>query len=1113
MSSRIPSLPEHPVFRAIFWFAGCSTFFYAFLLFWSWLLNPGYMESLPEFPEAEVERAEALRATPFDPEDPLVLYREVDYTAGSTAPWWPREESPVLKSLVETGVLPPLIDRVGPEPVVYEPVDTIGEYGGTFIELVPGSGDAARAQYYYSGGGLVKWSPQGYPIVPHLAKTWEVNEDLTEWTFTLRKGLRWSDGHPFTADDILYWWQVEQLSDTNPEISRLMLVNGKPGDIEKVDDLTVRFTFPLPHGIFLERLATWDGRGLVDAPKHYLEKYHVETGDPEFIEENRKVLQSPTATAAYTLRIKRFDNPEHPRMWPWVYRAHKPNPPFSWVRNPYYPVVDTTGRQLPYIDRWLYKVANPQMISAASSSGEYPLLSGGFNQYSLLMDKRQDNHYRVLHWFDASRAPTVLQPNLNKVVDPMDPGSEWKKEYLSRKQFRQALSLAVNRERIIRFEYRDVVVPSNLSPGERSDFTHPGSARAWSEFDPQRANRMLDAIGLDRRDSEGMRTFPDGTPMLFFIATQATSGFGSAGGGLLQSVVQDWAAVGIRARVRELSSSVYVPGINARRHDWATWTSNTEHFPLLGPRYFLPIGIHSHFAPAWSLWYRAGGLSEEDPSELPPGAIPVPLDHPFREGIKAWESAMRTNKVPEQVEHFRRVLDIAEENLWLIAFSTSTPILVMVQEDLRNVPAVVVSGWDLLTPENAYPETWFFRERRDSTLAQDEIRSEIETVVPRPNRARALARAEGQTDLAAFILRSLMIGTAFLTLVLAGLRHPYIGRRLLLMIPTLGVISVVVFTIIQLPPGDYLTTRQAELEATGRDVDLEEVEKLREMFYLDRSPLERYLRWTGLYWFASFDRQDLGLLQGYMGRSMETQESVNNLVGDRILLTMAISLGTILFTWMVAVPIGIYSAVRQYSKSDYAVSLAGFVGMSIPDFLLALLLSYLSREFFGVSITGLFSSDFEGQPEWTLAKFLDLLQHIWVPIVIVGFAGTAGMIRVMRGNLLDELKKPYVTTARAKGVRPVKLLFKYPVRMALNPFVSGIGGIFPQLVSGGAVVALVLSLPTVGPLLLDSLFKQDMYMAGSMLMVLSLLGVMGTLVSDLLLMVMDPRIRMSKGIR
>ncbi len=324
-------------------------------------------------------------------------------------------------------------------------------------------------------------------------------------------------------------------------------------------------------------------------------------------------------------------------------------------------------------------------------------------------------------------------------------------------------------------------------------------------------------------------------------------------------------------------------------------------------------------------------------------------------------------------------------------------------------------------------------------------------------------------------------------------------------------VSVIAFTIVQLPPGDFLTSHIAQLEISGDELDLRKIEDLRDIFGLTEPIWKQYLKWVGLPWFVSFRDEDRGLLQGHMGLSMESQNAVNAVVGDRIILTMTISVCALLFTWIVALPIGVYSAVRQYSVGDYLATFIGFIGMSVPNFLLALILMYLSNRYFGVPISGLFSAEFAAQEHWNLPKFVDLLKHVWVPFLVLGVTGTAGMIRIMRGNLLDELKKPYVTTALAKGVRPLKVLLKYPVRLALNPFISGIGALFPQLISGGAIVALILSLPTVGPLLLRSLQMEDMYLAGSMILVLSTLGILGTLVSDLLLLILDPRIRMEDG--
>jgi len=322
-------------------------------------------------------------------------------------------------------------------------------------------------------------------------------------------------------------------------------------------------------------------------------------------------------------------------------------------------------------------------------------------------------------------------------------------------------------------------------------------------------------------------------------------------------------------------------------------------------------------------------------------------------------------------------------------------------------------------------------------------------------------------------------------------------RRLLWMIPTLVVISIISFAIIQLPPGDYLTSYIAALAETGETVDAAEVEALRARYNLDRPFYIQYVKWAA------------GLLRGDLGMSFEWNRPVKQLIGERILLTIIISIVTLLFTWAIAVPIGIYSAVKQYSWTDYTFTFLGFIGLATPSFLLALIFMYIGYSVFGVSAGGLFSPEYQNAA-WSMGKFVDLLLHLWLPVIIVGMAGTAGLIRVMRGNLLDELRKQYVLTARAKGVPRLKLLLKYPVRVALNPLISTIGWVLPGIVSGSIITAVVLGLPTTGPLLLRSLMNQDMYLAGSMIMILSSLTVIGTLISDLLLLWLDPRIRYEK---
>ena len=328
----------------------------------------------------------------------------------------------------------------------------------------------------------------------------------------------------------------------------------------------------------------------------------------------------------------------------------------------------------------------------------------------------------------------------------------------------------------------------------------------------------------------------------------------------------------------------------------------------------------------------------------------------------------------------------------------------------------------------------------------------------------------------------------------------FLVHRVLVMIPTLIVISVLVFIIIQLPEGDYLTTYIAELEAQGEQVSREKIQFLRETYGLDKPLVEQYLTWVA------------GLLTGDYGYSFEYSLPVKDVVGDRLFLTFLVSFATIVFTWVVSFPIGVYSATHQYSWTDHGLTLIGFLGLATPNFLLALVLLYFANVTFGTSIGGLMDAQYLDQPmSW--AKFLSVLEHLWIPVIVIGTSGTAGMIRRLRANLLDELQKQYVVTGRAKGLPAFRLLLKYPLRMSLNPFVADIGNLLPQVVSGAAVVSVVLSLPTTGPMLLSALQSQDMYLAGSFLMFLSLLTVAGMFLSDIALAMLDPRIRLHGGLR
>lgn len=322
----------------------------------------------------------------------------------------------------------------------------------------------------------------------------------------------------------------------------------------------------------------------------------------------------------------------------------------------------------------------------------------------------------------------------------------------------------------------------------------------------------------------------------------------------------------------------------------------------------------------------------------------------------------------------------------------------------------------------------------------------------------------------------------------------YILHRLFIMVPTLLVISALVFIIVQLPPGDYMTTLINELKAQGESGE-DKIAYLRELYGLDKPMIVQYFDWI------------TGILQGDLGWSFEYDQPVNEVVGERIFLTTVLNFFTIMFIYIVSFPIGVYSAVKQYSVGDYSLTFIGYLGLATPNFLLALILLYVAKAYFGVDVGGLMDEQYIEAP-WNWDKMMSVLDHLWIPVIVIGTSGTAGMIRRLRANLLDELHKQYVTTAKAKGLSNGKALVKYPLRMSLNPFIADIGNLIPDVISGSAIVSVVLGLETLGPMLLDALISQDIYLAASFLLFVAFLTVVGMLISDLALAALDPRIRL-----
>jgi ABC-type dipeptide/oligopeptide/nickel transport system permease component/ABC-type transport system substrate-binding protein len=1065
----------------------------------------------PPPPAAQLAAVEEARrnSAHLDLEHPPVLVRDVDYAAGEQAAWWPKGEAPVLAGLVADGHLPRVAERTGPEPLVMGGVDGIGRYGGTWLRLVNSITDLSTIFWRLSDSNLVRWSPHGYPIVPHLAKSWQVSPDFKSYVFTLRRGVRWSDGVPFTSDDIVYWYENE-IKYFNVQPRNLLRIGGSIGRVERIDEWHVRFVFDEPNPLFLERLAS-TSQNYEDftehiVPAHYLRRYHPALGDQELIRRTMEAMKLSSPVAVYR-KVKDYMNPEHPRLWPWILHTYRPTPPQTFVRNPYYWAVDPEGNQLPYLDRLVMDIKTNNLIAVAAANGEPSMQDRHirYEDHTLLLGNAAANGYEVYHWKPSTQSLFTIFPNLNRVVDPARPDTRWRHELLNDRRFRQALSLAIDRRAIIAAEFNGQGDPAQLAPPADSPYHSARLLHAFTEHDPARASRLLDELGLQSRDGEGFRTFPDGTRMTFLLNVTDYTIEGPA-----QFVIEDWAAVGVRVLLRSRSRRLFEQEKRTYEHDFTVWTSESEFYPLVEPRNFVPTYFESFYAPGFGVWYQNGGLYGNAAAQRP-GAIEPPPGHPLRRAMELLDAANAMTSEAERIAQFDKIQEIAADEVWTISIATPPPQLVVVKNGFRNVPRTALFGANFQSPANTGIETYFWEKPDDDEATVAQTREAIVTVTPPPGSLTAL-KYVAPTPASHFwrLVRWALLLAVAGTVVVVGRRQPMIGRRVLLMVPTLLVVSIIVFTLVQLPPGDYAHMRIARLEMEGTPSNDELAAELRRNFHLDEPMLERYARWMGFKWFWTFEAGDRGLLQGDLGISMEQEKPVADVIGDRILLTVIVTLATVVFTWIVALPIGIYSAVRQYSAGDYVLTFIGFVGVSVPSFLLALVTLYAARRWLGWNIGGLFSPEFATMSAWTWPKVVDLLKHLWLPVVVLGVGSTAGMIRVMRANLLDELKKPYVTTARAKGLRPLRLLLKYPVRLALNPFVSSLGGIFPQLVSGGALVAMVLSLPMLGPTLFDALIAEDVYLAGSMLMLLSVLGMAGMLVSDLVLLWLDPRIRLTR---
>ena len=600
-------------------------------------------------------------------------------------------EAPMLAELVKQGMLPPVEERLPKEPLVLEPVEEIGQYGGTWHRVRVGALEnilSSRLSYC----NLVRWNPDGSQIIPNLAKAYEVSEDGKVYTFYLREGLRWSDGEPFTADDLLFWYEDgllnEELTPTFPD---WLTVKGQRCTVEKVDDYTVRFVFPETHGLFLVYLASAFGLDMVVWPKHYLKDFHPKYRDKEELEKEAKDKGFEFWYQYFGDRRNSIANPDLPVVWPWRYTRVPPDEPLTAERNPYYWKVDTQGNQLPYIDRIEFALAeNAETANLMAIAGQVDMQLRHmlFSNFPVFMQEAERGAYRVLKWKRGYITDAVIAPNVAHADPTM-------RQILGDKRFRYALSHAINREEVNQLIYLGMSEPNQVSPLPTSPCYLEEQAKNALELDLEKANALLDEMGLTERSADGYRLRPDG--QVLSIVYEYAPVFGSWRD-LGEMLVGFWKEIGIQLTLKEEDRSLFYQRKEANQHDMGVWTGSAEFNPLIDPRWFLPLSVESIHAIPFAQWYQSGGKTGEEP----PGDL--------RRVQELYDEIKGTADPQEQVEIFREIVRLNKENLWVLGACTAPPEVVVVKNNFRNVPEEAISDWHLLTPMNTNCEQYFIKQ-------------------------------------------------------------------------------------------------------------------------------------------------------------------------------------------------------------------------------------------------------------------------------------------------------------------------------------------------------------------------------------------------------------------
>lgn len=592
-------------------------------------------------------------------------------------------QSPILDDRVARGEIPPVSERLPENPLVVVPPEQLGPYGGIWTRLGDGPKDVGIVEARLAYEGLVRWDAMGREVVPNLAVRWAVEDSAKTFTFWLRKGIKWSDGHPFTAEDIKFWYEDVLLnSELTPVIPRDFKRDGEVMGFEKVDDYTVRFTFVSPNGLFMHQMASGRGYEMAARPKHYMQQFHAKYRPKE-------ELITRAQARGFDLWSKLFNdsadwrNTDMPRLWPWVVTEPPPAMPSKLERNPYYWKVDPEGRQLPYIDGMSFDIFDAETINFKAINGEMGMQSRHlmFKNYPLFMEGREKGGYRVLKWQNATMGANVISLNQNH-PDP------YMKSLIQDRRFRIALSHAINRDELNEADFFGIATPRQAAPNPTSPFYDPEFEKIYTEYDPALASRMLDEMGLTEKTRDGLRLRPDGSPIAIRLETT------SLNNRVLELISRYWTAVGIRTEIKEEARQLFYERKKGSLHDGGIWGGANGQFPILDPRFHIPFSDESIQAVDYARWYRTDGLR----GETPPPAI--------REAIELYRRVEKAPTFEEQKRLYSKILDLNKKHLWVIGTIGQIPSIFLVRNDFKNVPDVAMSGWVFRTPGNTAMECY-----------------------------------------------------------------------------------------------------------------------------------------------------------------------------------------------------------------------------------------------------------------------------------------------------------------------------------------------------------------------------------------------------------------------